>query len=159
MNKTKQTHNILVTGTRTYKNTKELEELLNKHITQLYLNGVKHENITFLSGTTPGADRLCEQYAQTHGYKIQKYPANWNKHGNTAGVLHSIEMVKDCHYAFIFYNGYSKGTGHIIKLLNKHNKPYTLALYHDDKTPTTLYGYGTNQTIIDETTTSKEATE
>ena len=37
-------------------------------------------NITIVSGTARGADRLGERYAAEHNLRIERFPAEWEKY-------------------------------------------------------------------------------
>lgn len=58
-----------------------------------------------------GADGLAEKYAAEHGHKFTAYPADWNKHGKSAGPIRNSEMIKSGAEVCIgFWDGKSKGT-------------------------------------------------
>ena len=76
-------------------------------------------NITeVVSGTANGADKLGERYAKNNGIPVDRYLADWKKHGKRAGYLRNEEMA-DCSGAdglIALWKDKSRGTGHMIDL-------------------------------------------
>lgn len=71
-------------------------------------------DVTIVSGTAKGADRLGEQYAALRNYKIKRFPADWDKHGKKAGILRNNEMADYADNLIAFWDEESKGTTHMI---------------------------------------------
>lgn len=89
-----------------------------------YLNDIrKQNNIVILSGCATGADALGERYAKENGFKVEKYPANWEKYGKYAGPKRNKEMAKNCDCVICFWDGKSKGTKSMITLAEEYKKP------------------------------------
>jgi hypothetical protein len=78
------------------------------------------KDIEIVSGTAKGADHLGERYAIERGYKVTRFPADWNKHGKAAGYIRNEEMAKYGDALIAFWNGNSKGTEHMINLATKY---------------------------------------
>ena len=78
-------------------------------------------DIEIVSGTAMGADKLGEQYALERGYKIARFPAKWDEYGRAAGFIRNEEMAKYADGLIAFWDGKSKGTGHMIDLAKKYN--------------------------------------
>jgi hypothetical protein len=76
-------------------------------------------DIEIVSGTAKGADHLGERYAIEKGYKTTRFPADWSK-GKSAGYIRNEEMAKYGDALIAFWNGKSKGTGHMIDLAEKY---------------------------------------
>lgn len=72
-----------------------------------------------LSGTAKGADRLGEQWAEQHGVKIERYPADWDTHGKSAGYRRNEQMAHHADALIALWDGESRGTAHMIKLAMK----------------------------------------
>ena len=47
-----------------------------------------------VSGTARGVDRLGEEIAKMHKIPVKRFPADWNKHGKSAGHKRNLEMAK-----------------------------------------------------------------
>lgn len=76
-------------------------------------------NIEIVSGCASGADMLGERFAEENGYKLTKFPADWKKHGKSAGPMRNLEMAKYSDALICFWDGKSKGTENMIKQARK----------------------------------------
>lgn len=57
-----------------------------KHHINYYIKNIKNNfELIFVSGGCQGADMLGERYAQENGYKIERYNAEWEIYGKSAG--------------------------------------------------------------------------
>jgi len=81
------------------------------------------ENVTVISGTAPGADRLGERFAEANGLHLVRMPAEWDKLGKSAGFKRNVAMSKVATHAVIFWDGQSVGTSHMIALCRKAGIP------------------------------------
>ena len=68
-----------------------------------------------ISGTARGADRLGEKYARKNKITLEKYPAEWNKHGKAAGMIRNREMASVADALVALWDGKSRGTLNMIK--------------------------------------------
>lgn len=51
--------------------------------------------ITVVHGACPdGADKIADRFAMKLGWKIERYPAEWSRHGRAAGQIRNERMVK-----------------------------------------------------------------
>ena len=50
-------------------------------------------SVTVVHGDAPGADTLAGQIAVLFGFKVEAYPADWNKYGKKAGFIRNSEMI------------------------------------------------------------------
>ena len=74
-------------------------------------------NIEIVSGAYyRGADKLGEQYAKERGFKITRFPANWNKYGKAAGPKRNQQMANYADALIAFWDGKSRGTENMIDL-------------------------------------------
>lgn len=79
-----------------------------------------YNDITIISGTANGADKLGERYAAVKGYDLLRFPADWKK-GKSAGYLRNIEMAENADILIAFWDKASRGTGHMIDIAKKRN--------------------------------------
>ena len=63
-------------------------------------------------------------YPFPHGLK--EFPADWETWGKSAGYKRNIELGQYCDSAIIIWDGKSKGTKHMLDILDEYNKPYIL---------------------------------
>ena len=93
---------------------------------ELDKNLAGQKNITIVSGTARGADRLGERYAAEHGLKIERYPAEWEKYHQGAGPIRNEKMVQGADAVIVFWDSESTGTKNIIECARKENIPYKI---------------------------------
>jgi len=74
------------------------------------------DEITIISGGARGADSQGEVYAHEFHYALERYPANWDLYGNSAGYRRNEEMARIATHLVAFWDGKSKGTRHMIDL-------------------------------------------
>ena len=115
---------VIIAGGRDFNN----YELL-KNKCDYYLSNLDNTEIVIISGVARGADSLGEKYAKERGYKIDSYPANWNKYGKSAGYRRNKEMVDIASAAICFWDGKSKGTKHTIDLCKEKGIPIKIVKY------------------------------
>ena len=88
--------------------------------TNLFNLAIKTLPITeVISGCARGADTLAIDWANKNNIPLIKYPADWNTYGKSAGYIRNIEMLKNAEQLLAFWDGYSKGTEHMIKQATK----------------------------------------
>ena len=74
-------------------------------------------NITsVVSGTARGADKLGEIYAEQNSLPCEKYPAEWDKYGKSAGYKRNLLMAENAEALIALWDGKSKGTKHMIDI-------------------------------------------
>ncbi|WP_341323494.1 DUF2493 domain-containing protein [Solibacillus sp. FSL H8-0523] len=87
--------------------------------------------VEIVSGAAKGADKLGEKYAKEKGYPISSHPANWDKHGRSAGYIRNKEMAEYADVLIAFWDGKSKGTKHMIDLATKHGLKVRIVNYDE----------------------------
>ena len=70
--------------------------------------------ITIVSGCAKGADTLGEKFAEAMKLKVQRMPADWDKHGKAAGAIRNQQMAQEADALIAFWDGVSKGTKDMI---------------------------------------------
>jgi hypothetical protein len=86
-----------------------LSHLFSKAIT-------RGDDITIISGTARGADQKGELYAARNQLKCDKYPADWDNHGRSAGYKRNTVMADNATHLVAFWDGVSRGTKHMIDI-------------------------------------------
>jgi len=105
---------VIIAGGRNFN---DYDSLKNKLDTILS----NQKEVTIVSGTARGADRLGERYAEENHHKVEKYPAMWDIYGKSAGYKRNEEMAKIADSCVVFWDGKSRGTKHMIDLAKKFN--------------------------------------
>lgn len=72
-----------------------------------------------ISGTARGVDTLGERWANENGIPVEKYPADWNTHGKSAGYKRNQLMAEKAEALIALWDGTSKGTSHMIDIATK----------------------------------------
>lgn len=106
--------NLIVAGGRDFNNYKLLKTKLD-----FLLSKQNKEEVTILCGMAKGADLLGKKYADENNIDVWEYPANWEKHGKSAGYLRNSDMADAGTHLVAFWDGVSKGTKHMIDLATK----------------------------------------
>ena len=80
---------------------------------------IEWEPTVVLCGMAPGADTIGRIWANDNNIPVEEYPAAWNKYGLQAGFIRNVEMARKADALLALWNGYSKGTGHMIDTARK----------------------------------------
>lgn len=112
--------NIIVAGSRNFDKYKLLEETLNKYVTP---------DDTIISGVAKGADMLGIVYSYRHNIKLKRFPAKWDTYGKSAGYRRNVEMADNADMLIAFWDGMSRGTKHMIDIMNNQNKKVIIINY------------------------------
>ena len=59
-----------------------------------------------VSGGASGADRCGEQWAQSKGIPIKRFPADWSTHGRAAGPIRNHQMAEYADAVALFPGGH-----------------------------------------------------
>ena len=116
---------LIVAGGRDFTDTNRMIAELQK----LVESGEITDSPELVCGMARGADMLAYSLWANNRMPIHNFPANWNKHGKSAGYKRNQEMGEFADAAVCFWDGNSKGTKHMIDILNKLNKPVYVVRY------------------------------
>lgn len=105
---------VIIAGGRNFNN----YDLL-KNKCDILLKNKSLEDIEIVSGTANGADKLGERYAKEKGYKIKRFPADWDKFQKRAGFIRNQQMAEYADACICFWDNSSRGTKHMIDLANE----------------------------------------
>lgn len=109
---------VVVAGCRDFNN----YELAKEYIDLMIKNIRKEHTLVFVSGCCTGADMLGERYAAENGFEIERYPADWDKYGKSAGPKRNKEMACIADFVICFWDGKSNGTKSMIDYAVKMKK-------------------------------------
>ncbi len=111
---------LLVFGSRFYRNVIFLTKILCE-IHEKRPIGVLGE------GEAPGADTLAREWADLRGVKVEKYFADWNRYGKSAGPRRNERQLYEFkpHAGVAFFGPNYRGSGslHMASLLEKAGIP------------------------------------
>ena len=107
--------NIIIAGSRTFNDLKTLTDATDKFLATIARMHFGR-NVTVISGTAQGADKLGEKYAGMHKYKVTQMPADWERFGKRAGYLRNEEMAKIAHACIVFWKDQSHGSKNMIEI-------------------------------------------
>lgn len=65
---------------------------------------------------------IGERYAAENGFKVEKYPSEWNKYGRAAGPKRNEQMAQVADYVICFWDGKSHGTKSMINYAKQYGK-------------------------------------
>lgn len=68
-----------------------------------------------ISGGAAGADAYGEDFARECHIPMERYPADWVRHGNKAGPVRNAEMAQKADALVAVWDGQSKGTLDMIR--------------------------------------------
>jgi hypothetical protein len=72
-----------------------------------------------ISGGAAGVDAHGEHYAISRGIPFEVYPADWKKHGLSAGPIRNSEMTKHADSLVAIWDGESPGTKNMVTVARK----------------------------------------
>ena len=76
-----------------------------------------------VSGGARGVDLFGEQWAYLNNIEVKRFMADWSTHGKKAGMIRNADMGRYADALVAFWDGKSKGTSHMIKVMNDLKKP------------------------------------
>ena len=81
-----------------------------------------------VSGCATGVDGLGEQWARANNIPVKEMPADWNRHGKSAGPQRNKAMAEYADAAVIIWDGQSRGTRNMIENMIRRKKPYHIGM-------------------------------
>jgi hypothetical protein len=86
------------------------------------------QSFEVVSGGARGVDNIAVTYADTAGLPKKIFPADWDKHGKSAGFIRNSEIVENSDMTLAFWDGQSKGTLDTVSKSQKAKHPTILML-------------------------------
>lgn len=108
---------IVIAGSRSVNDESKVRTLIHKTLQKLNITPTE-----IISGNANGADKIGESYARMMEIPLGLYPADWNRHGKSAGVIRNKVMAKLADVAIVFWDGESRGTKNMISEMSKLDK-------------------------------------
>ena len=76
-----------------------------------------------------GADYFGEQYAEHKEYSLQRFPANWDRDGRSAGPLRNARMADYADAVLAFWDGKTRGTNNMLALAKMAGLPTKIVFF------------------------------
>ena len=95
---------------------------------------IKHSKLnitTVISGTAKGVDKLGERYAEENNIPILRFPADWEKHGKSAGYKRNEAMASEADALIALWDRKSKGTKHMIDIAKRKQLKVFVFIFKD----------------------------
>jgi len=126
---------VIIAGGRKYDDYNTLQSMVMAIVDNIEDTRPSPEDVEIVSGGARGADKLGERFAKENGFKVKLFPANWDTYGKSAGYIRNKEMADYADTLVAFWDGESKGTGHMIDLAKKKGlKVFVIKYYHEKDT-------------------------
>ncbi|MGH1461249.1 MAG: DUF4326 domain-containing protein [Neptuniibacter sp.] len=122
----KEMFRICIAGSRGFDDYPLMEKVVCQFAKDAHL---ENGQVTIVSGTARGADMLGEQLAKDYSLHLERYPADWDNQGKRAGYMRNEQMAEISNAAIIFWDGESKGTGHMIEICKRRDIPVWVIEY------------------------------
>ncbi|QLF80712.1 DNA processing protein [Escherichia phage vB_EcoP_SP5M] len=116
---------LIVAGGRDFVNTQVMITVL----MDLVEKGKIDPNPELVCGMARGADMLAYSLWANHNMKIHTFPADWKTHPRSAGYIRNAEMGNFADVLVAFWDGKSRGTKHMIDIMQRLNKPVYIVRY------------------------------
>lgn len=78
------------------------------------------EITTILVGGARGTDQIAETWARDVGLHVEVHPADWTRHGRSAGPRRNREMARQADALLAFWDQKSRGTENMIEQARRH---------------------------------------
>lgn len=85
-----------------------------------------------VSGNARGIDSLGAAWAERREIPVKLFPANWSKHGKSAGIIRNREMALYADGALVLWDGKSRGSKNMYETMRGLGKPALCITYGED---------------------------
>lgn len=75
-----------------------------------------------VSGCAAGPDSDAIEWAEMNEVPVDRFPADWDSYGKSAGFIRNAEMATIGDILLAFWDGKSKGTKHMIDCMSRKRK-------------------------------------
>jgi YspA, cpYpsA-related SLOG family len=83
---------LLVCGSRTWTDAALVAEAVEQTVAE---HGQGRAGVVLIEGDARGADRLAGTLAKARGWELEVYPADWQRHGRSAGMRRNARMLRE----------------------------------------------------------------
>lgn len=119
-------YRLLVAGSRTINDYSFVARKLDRMVSDWEASPKPHK-IIVIEGEARGADKLGRRWAEERGHEVLSMPADWDRHGRSAGYIRNVAMAdQNPTGAVLFWDGVSTGTFDMLNILAERKIPYRL---------------------------------
>ena len=111
---------LLVAGSRTFTDYQKLCQVLAPD---------RHRIAQVLTGGARGADQLGYRWAWKHAIRHQRFRAEWERFGKSAGMRRNHQMAQAGDVLVACWDGQSPGTAHMIQCMEQLGKPVVVVRF------------------------------
>lgn len=115
MDKQANDYRVIIAGGRSFSD----YQLLREQCLSVLQEKMRTHRVIVISGHARGADALGERFAKEFGLECEAHPAQWKAFGRGAGLIRNAEMAKNADALIAFWDGRSRGTGHMINFAKR----------------------------------------
>ena len=115
-------YKVIVAGSRTA-TSEATYQLLTERLDNLLCHKKETHLVVIISGTANGADKLGERYAGDRSCKVERFPADWDRHGKSAGYKRNVQMAENADALVALWDGKSRGTRHMLDIAKERSIP------------------------------------
>lgn len=116
---------LIVAGGRDFTDTQRMIQALQ----ELAADSRITDSPVLVCGMARGADITAYHLWKQHGMEIIEMPADWDKHGKSAGYKRNADMGNIADACVAFWDQQSRGTKNMIDYMNKLGKPCFVYTY------------------------------
>ena len=120
---------LLIAGSRSITN--EAVTIKYVHEAIAFNNWLPTEIVSGMAKEGPDAHAIV--FATVRSLPLTKFYADWNKYGNSAGMIRNAEMADYADAAVVIWDGSSAGALNMIEQMQKRNKVCHVVIYREPK--------------------------
>ena len=110
---------VIIAGGRDFESSVDVLNTIEGILCNKYNFGDGSGDIEMVTGTAKGADQIPYWYKEHYLIPIKEFPADWDKHGKSAGHIRNAEMADYADALIAFWDGKSRGTKGMIDVAKK----------------------------------------
>ena len=118
-------YRVIIAGSRSFND----YALLREQCLSILQEKMRTHRVIIVSGHARGADSLGERFANEFRLPYELHPAKWRLLGKAAGMVRNAEMAKCSNALIAFWDGKSRGTGHMIKFARRNGLDISILDY------------------------------
>jgi hypothetical protein len=112
-------YRVIIAGSRNFMDYATLESWCDSILQPKFED--RETQVVIISGGASGADTLGERYAIERHLTLERYPADWQLYGRSAGIIRNHQMAKRANAVIAFpkVGDLNRGTRNIVSVAEK----------------------------------------